>query len=110
MRITLTEAAALARITKQGIRKQIQAGKLTATKDEHGRWLVDAADVQRVWPSKPKAEPAAGGAVAEAENRLLRERIADLVEDRDRWREQAERTTMLLTDQRRPWWRRLIAR
>ena len=110
MRVTIVQAATLAGITKQGIRKQIQAGKLTATKDEHGRWLVDAADVQRVWPSKPKVEPAAGGTVAEAENRLLRERIADLVEDRDRWREQSERVTMLLTDQRRPWWRRLIAR
>jgi hypothetical protein len=40
---------------------------------------------------------------------MLRERIDDLVEDRDRWREQAERAMTLLTDQRpatrrRKWW------
>ena len=37
---------------------------------------------------------------------LLRAEVADLKEDRDRWRTQAEASQRLLTDAR-PWWRRL---
>jgi hypothetical protein len=49
----------------------------------------------------------------------LRERIDDLVEDRDRWRDRAERAMRLLTGQRpaapqpgvrRGWWRGLFGK
>jgi len=103
--LTIGEAAKLARITRQGIRKAIKDGRLTAGKDEQGRWLVDPADVQRIWPTRPTPEPAAPPR-DDVEPRLLRERLAEVVEDRDRWRAQAERLTLLLTDQRQPWWRR----
>jgi hypothetical protein len=36
---------------------------------------------------------------------LLRRQLADVREDHDRWRTQAESVTHQLTNHRRPWWR-----
>ena len=107
----------MAGITKQAIRKAVTAGKLTSQKDEHGHVLVQAADVERVWPpqtgtsnqlpldtTRLQAEVAA----KDAEIRLLRERITEIADDREHWRQQAERITGLLTDDRPSWWRRWI--
>jgi len=52
-KITLLQAAEMAGITKQAIRKAISAGKLTSEKNEHDRVIVQAADVERIWPRKP---------------------------------------------------------
>jgi hypothetical protein len=103
--ITLAEAARMAGVTKGAVRKALVVGKLTATRDEQGRWRVQAGDVERVWsPRAPvigyqrapvpvgDREPRAPGeaelasrlAVAEA---LLAERerqIADLRQRLDR--------------------------
>jgi excisionase family DNA binding protein len=47
--ITLAKAARMAGLSKGAIRKAVETGKLTATRDEQGRWRVHAADVERVW-------------------------------------------------------------
>ena len=52
-KVTLQQAAEMAGITKQAIRKAISAGKLTSEKDEQGRIIVHAGDVERIWPRKP---------------------------------------------------------
>jgi len=144
-KITLHQAAEMAGITKQAIRKAISAGKLTSAKDEQGRVIVQAADVERIWPRKPVAGerlPEVGESstnhraqvtsglqpqieaiqeqlrradeMHQRERELLNGQIEDLRADRDNWRKQAERTTLLLEDQRqkvetrkRNWWARL---
>jgi len=144
-KVTLYQAAEMAGITKQAIRKAISAGKLTSEKDEQGRVIVHAGDVERIWPRKPvggERLPEVGGSYTnqsaqvtsglqaqieaiqeqlrrademhERERELLNAQIEDLRVDRDNWRKQAERTTLLLDDQRqkveapkRSWWARL---
>lgn len=102
-----------------------QNGKISATKDEHGRWQVDPAELHRVYP--PNA-PRNGGndatqrdAIADvelqlkvllAEHRLsdLKDALEDMRCQRDAWQTQAER--LAITDQRqrqRSWWRRLAS-
>jgi hypothetical protein len=56
MQLTLAQAAKMAGITKQGVCRGTDAGTLACIKDEHGRLLVQAADVQRVWPIRPELE------------------------------------------------------
>jgi len=108
------------------ITRAIKAGKLSAEKDDTGKWQIDAAELNRVFPlqmksvEKPrnaKDEKAMQSAKVDEDNVLreelaaLRERakaqelllderaeqISDLKEDRDRWRSQA---TGLLSDLR----------
>ena len=39
--LPIAEAAAMVGRTRPAILKAIQKGKLTATRDAHGRWLID---------------------------------------------------------------------
>ena len=60
MKITLSQAAALAGVSKTAIRKAMKAGRLTGERDEGDLWRVDVADVQRLWPKRPDSEPVPG--------------------------------------------------
>jgi hypothetical protein len=126
MRLTAREAGERVGKTRQAIIKAIRKGTISAEKDEAGEWRIDPAELFRVYPpAQPETppvdvpQPATDGAGDTAglqrEISLLRERIEDLVEDRDRWREQAEQALRLLTDQRpaeqrRGFFRRLFGR
>jgi hypothetical protein len=101
--------------TRQAIIKAIKKGTLSAEKDTAGEWRIEPVELFRVYPpvppvddNQPVTESANDTGGLQREIALLRERIDDLVEDRDRWRDQAERTMTLLTDQRPPrrrrWW------
>ena len=107
--------------TKAGILKAIKSGRLSATKNGNGEWLVDPSELFRVYQSMPTDSPQSAPAhttaptglavelAVEQERRasLERERererertqlerqIADLQKDRDFWRQQA---TALLAD------------
>jgi hypothetical protein len=123
--LSAREAGERVGLTKQAIVKAIKNGRLSATKDDTGEWRVDPAELFRVYPpgsaaptdgsNQPPTETASDAAGLRREIELLRERIDDLTDDRDHWRQQAERALMLLTDQRqapqpparRGWWRRL---
>ena len=108
----------------------IKAGKISGTKDEHGGWFVEPAELHRVYPPADDRNGAGKGAhsdtqyrtqhtiaLVEAKGRaeLAESRLADLKaaldelrSDRDAWREQAQR--LAIADQRvarRSWWRRL---
>ncbi|TNH37532.1 hypothetical protein [Paracoccus haeundaensis] len=123
------------------ITRAIKSGKLSATKDTSGAWQIDAAELSRVYPLRKQslqnltmqndANPTQRDKFTEAntlreELAALRERdklkdtllenyvaqMADLKEDRDKWRQQA---TNLLANQeaelvvpapvkRRRWW------
>lgn len=108
------------------ITRAIKSGRLSATKDEAGAWQIDGAELARVFPLRvqslqtPDMQKDANPAQSQMQSpdnalreelAALRERvrlqeqlltdrqeqIADLKEDRDRWRTQA---TGLLSDLR----------
>ena len=109
LELSLSQAAKLTGKSKSTINRAIKTGKLSATRHEDGSYSIDPAELSRAF----SLEPQEGSKRHEAEpdgTRLLeriealeamlnreREIVADLKEDRDRWRQQA---TALLTDQR----------
>ena len=126
MTYSLQEAADAARVNKSTILRAIQAGKVSATRNEHDQWLIEPGELHRVYP------PAAGGnrkvkgagndahpadfaeahqraALAELEVSLRRATTEDLRRDRDSWREQAQRLALPAPTPVAPsrwWWRR----
>lgn len=107
--LSLSQAAKLTGKSKSTINRSIKTGKLSAIRNEDGSYSIDPAELSRTF----NVEPQEGAKRRDAEpdgTRLLeriealeimlnreREIVADLKEDRDRWRQQA---TALLTDQR----------
>ena len=122
--LTLSEAAKETGLTKPAIFKSIQKGRISASKDEKGQWLIDPAELFRVYPPDAKKEMAEAqtgslelllklkemeAKLEVTEKRLLdkqseienfRVQVDDLRNERERWRTQAEQITRLLTDQR----------
>lgn len=124
---TLGEAARATGKSKATISKAIKNGRVSARKDETGTFHIDPSELHRVYPPSVSIEqdetPAnthqkidIDGTIRELQARLeatqdrLADKdavIADLREDRDRWRQQA---TALLSDDRQPkgFWARLL--
>ena len=122
--LTLAEAAKETGLTKPAIFKAIQKGRVSATKDDKGQWLIDPAELFRVYsPAVKRAmvETQTGNfdlllklkemeaKLEVTEKRLLdkeseienfRAQVDDLRTERERWRIQAEQITRLLTDHR----------
>ena len=115
--MTLSEAAAWAGKGRPAILKALQKGTISGRKDEDGQWRIDPAELARVYkPGNmqdgssvvPRSTLDIAQAIAgkDRELALLREMLAevrderdDVRQDRDRWREQAETQTRLLTHQ-----------
>lgn len=115
MAYTLGEAAKATGKSKATISKAIKIGRISARKDESGTFRIDPSELHRVYPPTVSSEhkETSGntiqrtdidGTIRELQARLdaAHERlsdketvIADLKEDRDRWRQQA---TALLTN------------
>ena len=119
MALTAREAGERVGKTRQAIIKAIKKGSISAEKDAAGEWRIEPVELFRVYPpvspvddNQPATETARDTDGLQREIAMLRERIDDLVEDRDRWRDQAGRAMTLLTDQRpatqpdarRGWW------
>ena len=47
---TIATAAAAVGRNKTAILRAIEAGKILAAKDENGEWLIDPADLHRIYP------------------------------------------------------------
>ena len=114
---TLGEAAKATGKSKATISKAIKSGRISAQKDEIGTFHIDPSELHRVYPptvsseqeetpKKTLARTDIDGTIRELQARLeaahdrLSDKetvIADLKEDRDRWRQQA---TALLADHR----------
>jgi excisionase family DNA binding protein len=127
--LTLAQAAKETGLTKPAIFKAIKKGKISASKDARGQWLIDPAELFRVYAPvsmKETVEPPTGNvelrlklAELEAkfeltEKRLLEKdhELEDVRAQREHWRIQAEAVTHLLTaggepPQKPSWWRRL---
>jgi excisionase family DNA binding protein len=122
--LSLREAAEQAGTSKSTIWRAIKSGRMSAGRDADGGFAIDPAELFRAFQPPPIAgqdttastTPETGGltvklAALDAELKGLRVLLAEirmsrdeLRQDRDQWRGRAER---FLTDQRRPWWRRL---
>lgn len=120
MKLTLGEASKETAVSKGTLSKAIKSGKISAHRNENGSFAIDPAELFRVFPKQvetPQAEQSEtpmethGNALeavrlqgeleaAQREAIILRDTIADLRTDRDAWRQQAERQTLLLQDRR----------
>ena len=47
---TIATAAAAVGRNKTAILRAIEAGKISATKDENGEWQIDPAELHRIYP------------------------------------------------------------
>lgn len=116
MTLTLGEAAKETGLAKSAISRAIKSGRLSAVRQENGSFAIDPAELFRVYQrnSRPeqKTERLATPEDTDAQRRelaLLRELLEEvrgerdnLRTDRDRWQQQAERITLLLTHQPTP--------
>jgi hypothetical protein len=105
--LTLTQAAQQANRTRSTLFKAIKSGRLSATKDEQGHFLIDPSELSRVYNTvnvslvvqTEQADTSANTSAMEAlkrENELLRKQLDREIVQADHWRNQA---TMLLTYQ-----------
>lgn len=125
---TLGEAAKATGKSKATISKAIKSGRISASKDDTGAFRIDPSELHRVYPPTPNGEQQetpketpvntaetgdfkALQARLEAAHERLADKeavIADLREDRDKWRHQA---TALLEDKRpKSFLRRILGR
>ena len=129
MSYTLNEAAKATGKSKTTIHRALKSGKISATKTDNGAYAIEPAELHRVFPPIPVERNAERSIwndeehprndlgtlriqlesvekERERERQQLQETIADLREDRDRWRQQA---TALLEDKRpRGFWKKLF--
>ena len=123
MGITLREASEKVGVTRQTLMKAIKTGRVSDKKSDNGEWRIEPVELFRVWPPVNEVQQPLQANITgsdtpglQAENRLLREQVVELREERNAWREQAQR--LALTDQRataqsspRPgFWSRLFRR
>lgn len=123
---TLGEAAKATGKSKATISKAIKSGRISAFKDDAGVFRIDPSELHRVYPPTPQIERnetqketpvnttdtgdfrALQARLEAAQERIADKEsvIADLREDRDRWRQQA---TVLLEDKRpHGFWKKLF--
>ena len=120
MYLSLNKAAKEAGISKSTLSEALNNGRLTAKKDERGRWQIDPAALFQAFPKTspneqsvptPNTEPntdlrieiAELRATLEAERKLtesLSDQIGDLRSRLDREGEERRALTAMITDQR----------
>jgi excisionase family DNA binding protein len=119
--LTLSKAARVAGVSKATIHRAIKSGRISAARQGDGSYLIDPAEVSRVYPlilganddetsetgfdktGRKRRETASALAVMAAELAgarqlidTLRHQVDDLRCDRDAWRQQAETAQRLL--------------
>lgn len=131
MSYTLGDAAKAVGKSKTTLHRAIKSGRISATKLEDGSYAIDPSELHRVFPPVTAGTPDEAfhrndterqsntsetlriqlemhEKERERERTLLQETIADLREDRDKWRQQA---TALLEDHRpKGFFKRLLGR
>src|SRR3546814_1606913 len=80
-------------VTRQTLMKAIKTGRVSAEKSDNGEWRIEPVELFRVWPPvngvQQPLQPNITGSDTpglQAENRLLREQVAELREERNAWR------------------------
>jgi hypothetical protein len=97
---TLGTAAQACGLNKSTVLRAIKAGKVSATRDEHGQWQIDPAELHRVYPpvastdaaqrSEQRYAPALPRDRTDELVAQLREQLADMRNERDRARSDAD--------------------
>lgn len=85
MSYSLSEAAKATGCNKTTILRAIKTGKISATRDEHGNWCIEPAEVHRVYVPVAQAPATHHDALADILVAELRAMLADVRNDRDRW-------------------------
>lgn len=117
MALTLNQAAKACGRSKSTLLDAIRSGRMSAPKDDRGRYVIDPAELHRVFPFQAPDRPAGrfpepqsttlGNHPTTPTNRglereveLLREMLAKAEANADHWRAMAERQQTLLEDKR----------
>lgn len=118
--LPISEAAALVGRTRPAILKAIQKGKLSATRDAHGRWLIDAAELTRVYPlaetgnTNREAELTLANAEAiarlQGELEATKAHLATALATADDWKRQAQTLALAGPQKSAGFWARLLGR
>jgi len=120
MELTLSQAAKQAKVAKSTISRAIEKGRLSARKDDLGRFHIDTSELFRVFsPQQRNATEAQrneqDATVHVYENEhlramlaLMREQLDETKADRDHWRDQAKQLALTYesSNKPRPWWKR----
>jgi len=111
MKYTAGQAARATGVATATITRALKSGKISGQKDESGAWVIDPAELHRVFPPlavKDGISPSTKGietqnathervpeiSALEREVQTLREALSDAREDRDKWRDMAERLSL----------------
>lgn len=111
MKYTAGQAAKATGVATATITRALKSGKISGHKDKSGAWSIDAAELHRVFPpiSTQHRESHSVKGVAtphetherpteinalEREVQTLRDALSDAREDRDKWRDMAERLSL----------------
>lgn len=109
MKYTAGQAAKATGVATSTITRALKIGKISGEAQKSGGWLIDPAELHRIFPPVASQEsrnnPIPGSATPEFSSRnrdlpqlleVLQEQIADLKNDRDHWREEAQALRRLL--------------
>src|SRR3954447_15064340 len=128
--LRLSEAAEQVGVSKSTLFRAVRAGRLSATRTDDGLFLIDAAELFRVYPPKGQGvaetrveertvvhhatvdqtiEMRVRNAELEAQVRALREMLDEARKHGDEWRDQAQRLALAAPKPsdppaRRGWW------
>lgn len=119
--LSLSKAAKAAGVSKATIHRAVKSGRISATRLDDGRYLIDPAEITRLYPlirasdvgetsetgpartrgKRPETPSAFAVMAAELSGarqliETLRHQVDDLRIDRDAWRQQAEAAQRLL--------------
>lgn len=117
MALTLNQAAKACGRSKSTLLNAINSGRMSAPKDDRGRYAIDPAELNRIFPFQapdrsadrfPEPQPTTPenhlitptDRGLEREIELLREMLAKAEANADHWRVLAERQQALLEDKR----------
>jgi len=96
--ISISEASKRVKISKSTLLRAIKNGKLSACKNDAGGFEIDAAELSRVYPDAALVHQMKSSEALNSENdalvRQMQSTIDMLREDRDAWREQAQRLAL----------------
>jgi hypothetical protein len=121
MAYTLGEAAIAVGKSKATISKAIKNGTISAERRENGSFAIQASELFRVYPKRPteheseqeQTPPLNSNELIELRVRLeaALERVKDLEDDRDQWRQQANRLLSYQGDKEAVgFWQRLFGK
>ena len=111
MKYTAGQAAKATGVATATITRALKSGRISGQKDDSGAWMLDPSELHRVFPpisQQGRETPNTQGhatdttthergyeiSALEREVQTLREALSDAREDRDKWRDMAERLSV----------------